>query len=147
MNKNLRLVVILQLVMTIFLLLNIILLQIGFFSKDAVIDAGEGIDMSIESVGESYIDYSIELSLRNSGDGLARVSVTGEIYISEMGSATGDEMTKVLDYKYLEINPGQTKDLIMGTFTTFEDWHYVVKVHISWNGGSLELSKMLIPNP
>lgn len=146
-NKNFRLVLILQIVIIIFLLTSTLLLYFGFFSRDAVIDAGDGIDLSIESVSNSSIEYNVEIGLKNTGNKLAMVSVTGEVYISELYSATGDEMTKILEYKYVEITSGQTKNLNLGTFPTFEGWHYVVKVHVSWNGGSLELSKMLIPSP
>ena len=131
----------------IFLLIGAILLYIGFFSKDAVINANKGIELSIESVGDSSIDYNVEISLKNTGNKLAMVSITGEVYISELYSATGEEMTKVLNYKYIEIEPGQTKNLNLGTFTYYDGWHYVVKVHIGWNGGSIELSKMLVPSP
>lgn len=146
-KKDFKVVMLLQIIIIVLLLLNLVLFNLGFFSKDAVISAEEGIDLSIESVDESSIDYNVELSLKNTGDGLAKVSVTGEVYISEMGSATGDEMTKVLNYKYIEIEPDQSKNLELGTFTAFEGWHYVVKVYISWNGGSLELAKMFIPTP
>lgn len=147
LNNNLKLVVLLQIIIVIFLILNIALLQIGFFSKDAIIYPGDGIDLSIESVGDSSIEYTVGLSLKNTGDRTAKVSVTGEVYISEMGSATGDEMTTILKYKYIEISPDRTRNFDLGTFTAYEGWHYVVKVHISWNGGSLELSEMQIPTP
>ena len=63
-----------------------------------------------------------------------------------MGSAYGDEATTILKYKYVEIQPGESKNLNLGQLTAFEDWHYFVMVHVSWNGGSLELGKILIPD-
>ena len=73
------------------------------------------------------------------------VSVSGEAYISEMNSAFGEEATKVLKYEYVEIEPGESESLNLGYITEFTGWHYHVVVHISWNGGSIELSELLIP--
>ena len=144
-NKRLKVVLALQLIFIIILVLNFLLVYIDFTSSGAIIDAGDDIELDLSSVEDNVSIYDVKIELKNTGDATARVSVTGDVYISEMGSAFGEEVTSILEYKYIEISPGETKDLNLGTFNEFENWHYVVKVYISWNGGSLELGKLLIP--
>jgi hypothetical protein len=136
---------IIQIIIIILIVIILVFSYLAISSEGPVIDAGSGIKLDLESVGDNYVTYNVELKLKNTGDENAKVSVTGEAYISEMGSAYGDEATTVLKYKYLEIQPGETKNLNLGTLTAFDNWHYFVKVHVSWNGGSLELGKILIP--
>ena len=144
-NNRITTLMVFQIIFVFLLVLILIFAIINFSSKGAVIDAGEGIKLDLNSVVENYAIYEVELELENTGDETAKISITGEVYISEMGSAYGDEATTVLEYKYVEIEPGETKDLDLGRFTVFDDWHYFIKVHVSWNGGSLELGKILIP--
>ena len=145
LNKRFKAVMIVQVIIIILLILNIVINNFGLITNDAVIDAGDGIELERDDSVTTSNEQKVKINLKNTGELTARVSVTGEVYISAMETAYGEEVTKVLDYKYVEIGPGGSKSLTLGTFTVYEDWHYVVKVYVHWNGGSIELSKLLIP--
>jgi hypothetical protein len=145
MKKRLNYLTVFLTIVTILMIFNIAFQFNNFTTKGAIINAGDGIKLEIESVEDNYIVHNVKVLLKNTGDTTARLSVSGEVLISAMESAYGEEVTAILDYKYLELRPGESKDLNLGTFTEFENWHYVIKVHISWNGGSSELGQLLIP--
>lgn len=135
----------LQIIIILLLALNIIFMSFNIFSEGAVVKAGDGIYLEVESTGENSTDYNVKLILKNTGDVTAKIHITGEIHVSEMGSAWGEEVSSTLKYKYLEIAPGETTTTELGSFTGYQSWHYVVKVYIGWNGGSIELTELLIP--
>lgn len=144
-KKLLTSIVTLEIIIILLLALNILLMSFNLFSEGAVVNAGDGIELEGESTGENTTEYNVKLKLENTGDVTAKVSITGEVYVSEMGSTWGEEVYVALDYKYVEIAPEETKDLDLGTFTSNQYWHHTIKVHIGWNGGSLELTEILVP--
>ncbi len=145
MKKLLIPVIILEIVIILLLALNLIFMCFNLFSEGAVVNAEDGIWLEGESTGENITEYNVKLNLTNTGDITAKVSITGEVYASQMGSAYGEEAIAVLDYTYIDIAPRETKELNLGSFTSYQYWHYVIKVHVGWNGGSLELTEILVP--
>jgi len=134
----------LQVIIILLLALTLVLISFNLFSQGAVVNAGDGIQLQVESSGEDATQYSVRLDLRNTGDTAAKVNIAGETYVSQMGTIYGEEIWTVFENKYTELAPGETKALNLGTFNTYQGWHYVVRVHVSWNGGSLELTKILV---
>jgi hypothetical protein len=137
--------IIMQTIIMLLLVLVLIFMGFNLFSEGAVIDAGSGIKPEVESIGDNVTQYNVKLQLNNTGDITAKVNIAGETYVSKMGTAWGEEVWSVLDNKYIEIAPGESKTVNLGSLKTYEGWHYVIKVHISWNGGSLELTDILVP--
>jgi len=148
-KKTTLTVIILQVVAIVLLLMNYQMLSSlsENLQKEPFIDAGEGIIFEASTITPISTDYEITVTLTNTGDAKAMVSISGEAYISEMGSATGDEATTILNYQHVEILPGEKQNIDLGKLTAFNDWHYFIKVHVSWNGGAIELAEMLIPMP
>ncbi|MCJ2556985.1 MAG: hypothetical protein LN415_07780 [Candidatus Thermoplasmatota archaeon] len=107
------------------------------------IDSEEQIVLDIEDVVNNSVTYGVWVSLKNTGGKVAYASASGEVLVSLYGSAYGEEVQEVLDYVSLSIAPGESSWLSFGSFTTSPGWHYVVRVHISWNGGSLQLSRVV----
>ena len=145
LRQQLLPIMIAQIIIILLLVLNLVFIGFNLFSEGAVIDAGEGIKLEVESTVENVTQYNVKLKLGNTGDTIAKVNVAGETYVSKMGTAWGEEIWTVIDNKYVEIDPGESLTLNLGSLKTYEGWHYVVKVHVSWNGGSLELTDILIP--
>ncbi|MFO7619592.1 MAG: hypothetical protein R6W91_08105 [Thermoplasmata archaeon] len=137
-------ILILQAIMLVAILINTQFL-LSAMEKEPLVDAGNGIILEQTLVAVGSTKYNVKVLLNNTGDAKAHVSVSGEVYISEMGSATGDEATSVLRYQTGTINPGGSWLVDLGPFTAYADWHYFIKVHVSWNGGSAELTEMLVP--
>lgn len=137
------------LVITIVLLaINSILLAAVWLESAAepaflTIDSEEQIVLDIENVVNNSVTYGVYVSLKNTGGKVAHASASGEVLVSLYGSAYGEEVQEVLDYVSLSIAPGESSWLSFGSFTTSPGWHYVVRVHISWNGGSLQLSRLV----
>ncbi|MHC4537134.1 MAG: hypothetical protein ACYS6K_24565 [Planctomycetota bacterium] len=144
--KRLRTPIIVLLVIIILLLaLNLIFLFLNYYSEGAVVSADDGIKLEIDQTSGNVTQYSVKLKLKNTGDCTAKVNIGGETYVSQMGTAMGEEVWTVLDNKYVELAPDESKTLNLGNFKTYGSWHYVIKVHVSWNGGSLELTEILVP--
>lgn len=137
------------LVITIVLLaINSILLTAVWLESAAepaflTLDSEEQIVLDIEDVVNNSVTYGVYVSLKNTGGKVAYASASGEVWVSLYGSAYGEEVQEVLDYVSLSIAPGESSWLSFGSFTTSPGWHYVVRVHISWNGGSLQLSRLV----
>ena len=132
-------------IIVLLLALNLVFMFFNYFSEGALVNADDGIELDAEPIGGNITQYSVNLKLSNTGDVTAKVNIGGETYVSQMGSAMGEEVWTVLDNKYIDLGPGETKTLNLGNFKTYEGWHYVIKVHVSWNGGSMELTEILIP--
>jgi hypothetical protein len=107
------------------------------------VDSEDQIVLDIENVVNSSVTYGVYVSLKNTGGKVANVGATGEVLVSLYGSAYGEEVQEVLDYVSMSIVPGNSSWLSFGSFTTSSGWHYVVRIHVSWNGGSLQLSRVV----
>ena len=142
-------IVMLQAIIIVLLLINSLVL---FWimgtntSKSAVLTvvSEDQIVLEVETTIGSNITYNIYVDLKNVGEGVAHLSATGEVLVSLYGSAYGEEVQKVLNYLSGSISPGETKRLDLGTFTTSPGWHYVIRARVSWNGGTLELTRLVV---
>lgn len=137
---------ILQIITVVLLLINtIILVAILMVSiaPPAVLKVAsdDSVELDIENAVGDNRTYGVYVRLRNTGGEVAYVTATGEVLVSLYGSAYGEEVMKVLSYSSASISPGETRWLSFGSFTTSPGWHYVVQIHVSWNGGSMELSR------
>ncbi|MCK5548773.1 MAG: hypothetical protein KAI64_07140, partial [Thermoplasmata archaeon] len=99
--------------------------------------------LDIDQVVNNNVTYNVYVDLKNIGGEAAQISATGEVLVSLYGSAYGEEVQTILNYIYISIAPGESKQLAFGTFITSPGWHYVVQVHIAWNGGALELTRLV----
>jgi len=149
LGPTLKNLLILQALVIVILLINSVLLLAiwrGSTSQPAVLTvvSEDQIVLDVDQVVNQTITYNVYIDLKNTGGDIARVSATGEVLVSLYGSAYGEEVQKVLDYVYESISPGDTKRLAFGSFTTSPGWHYVVQVHVTWNGGTLELTRLVI---
>ena len=135
-----------QVVVVVLLLINTIILAAILMiaiAPPAVLEvaSNDSIVLDIENVVGDNVTYGVFVRLRNTGGEIAYVSASGEVLVSLYGSAYGEEVLKVLSYSSTSISPGETKWLDFGSFSTAPGWHYVVQIHVSWNGGSMQLSR------
>jgi hypothetical protein len=140
--------VMLQAIIIVLLLINTFLLfwiLITNTSQSAVLTVAseDEIVLDVDTVAGDNITYNIYVDLKNIGDGVAHVTTNGKILVSLYGSAYGEEVMKVLDYTSGSISPGEIERFDLGSFTTTPGWHYVVEVHVTWNGGTLELTRLV----
>ncbi|MFQ6128630.1 MAG: hypothetical protein ACE5QW_06990 [Thermoplasmata archaeon] len=145
---SLRRLVTLQVLTIVVLLINSLLLFAVWWeiaSRPAVLTlvSEDGVVLTTEQVVDGNVTYAVYVNLKNTGGETAYVSATGEVLVSLYGSAYGEEVQEVLDYVSTSIDPEGSRWLSFGTFTTAPGWHYVVQVHITWNGGTLELSRIV----
>jgi hypothetical protein len=144
----LKRMLVVQIIIIVVLMINTALLVWlwGTSSSQSAIltvDSEDQIVLETYAIVNDNITYNVLVDLKNIGEEVAYVSLTGEVLVSLYGSAYGEEVLKVLDYASGSVSPGETKQFDLGSFTTTPGWHYVVKAHVTWNGGTLELTRIL----
>lgn len=148
LGSSLQRLVTLQALTIVILLINSVLLFAIWSTSSSqpavlAVVSEERIVLDIEQVVGENVTYGVYVDLKNTGGEVARVSATGEVRVSLYGSAFGEEVQAVLNYVSASIAPGESQRLAFGNFVTAPGWHYVVQVRIGWNGGTLDLSRIL----
>lgn len=83
-NKKFKRLMIFQTITIIIIVLILIFTMLNSSTEGAFIDPGSGIKLDLFSNEENFVIYEVELKLENTGDKLGKISITGEVYTSEI---------------------------------------------------------------